>query len=145
MFIDYKIAKLVIEAQVASDNGKLIESELTASYSGVGGYDEKDKLIYAAVSRIASSRKNTGFSFYVEKGPDQNGHDSLIVYFEFKLNNEVMQISFHTFNWRLEKFARNSKHVKAWDHQLNGSRMAAIMLDKHLKLKTGYYRGVVIS
>lgn len=93
------IARKVILAQDASDYGKGIpELEYMCSdrYPKYMGYTAKNTYILEALKEI-STNKPCGWNFYVcPNQPDQNGYDSVITYFQLKLDGVRYEISFHT-------------------------------------------------
>lgn len=94
-----RIARLVILAQDASDAGKRIDSldlRISKRYTQRKGYAAKNVYILAAIKTIANS-KPCGWNFYVDANkPDQNGHASVITYFQYKLDGVRYEVSFHT-------------------------------------------------
>ena len=95
--------------------------------SGDLGYGTKDGYILQAI-RLISSRKESGYNFYVEAAPDQNGYDSYVIYFDFKIEGKRHQVSFHTFSDK--KFAAyvGKGRKTHWDHNLGGSRESCHLL-----------------
>lgn len=93
------IARKVILAQDASDRGKGIESlgyNCSDRYPRDMKYAAKNTYILAAIKEISTTRP-CGWNFYVSPNRlDQNGHDSVITYFQFKLDGVRYEISFHT-------------------------------------------------
>lgn len=132
---DQMIARAIIAAQVASDRGKHITSELNdltfVRSSRRMGYDVKVDLIYKALSMITNTRRSM-FNYYCVKEPDQNGCDSVLVYFDFKMDGERHQVSFHNpYNQakKLYKFIGTGRRTR-WNKSLSGSRMACVLLSK---------------
>ena len=132
---DQMIARAIIAAQVASDRGKRITSELNdltfVRSSRRMGYDVKVDLIYKALSMITNT-KYSMFNYYCVKEPDQNGCDSVLVYFDFKMDSERHQVSFHNpYNQakKLYKFIGTGRRTR-WNKNLSGSRMACVLLSK---------------
>ena len=123
--IEKEISKNIVLAQVASDKGKGIESiEIKGSRGARDlGYGLKVNYIMTALKLI---RKNkTQFSYWVESAPDQNGYGSVIVYFEYILWGEKLQVSFHTPEslvpremWKLV----NTGRPTVWNGIIGGSR-----------------------
>ena len=96
-----EIAKAIIFAQLASDGGKKVY-DLIDEVDCKGarkcfdrGYASKDANILKAIDLI-----NKGMSeevaYYVCRDLDQNGYDSYVVYFAFRLNGTRHQVSFHS-------------------------------------------------
>ncbi len=97
-----EIARSIILAQIASDSGKGIytiqmhnENENAADKSVLFSYSIKEFHILRAIDKINCSKK-CNFNYWVEQSPDQNGYDSIIVYFDIKLMGKRKQVSFHT-------------------------------------------------
>jgi len=123
---DKKIAIDIIRAQVASDGGKHIgslhEDSMWRAFYGVyqDGYSVKDKNIEGAIRKILTY-KNSSFKFNVRRSIDQNGYSAYIIYFNYKLNGERRQISFHS-PFRndsiYEKYcSRCRDNMITWDHK----------------------------
>lgn len=94
-----RIARLVLLAQDASDAGKGINTldlNISKRYTQRKGYAAKNVYILAAIKTIANS-KPCGWNFYVDPfKPDQNGNQSIITYFQYKLDGVRYEVSFHT-------------------------------------------------
>lgn len=94
------VAKYICLAQASSDAGKNIYNPIQ-EFSGwekalcEQGYINKTHFILKAIDLINRS-KDSGFCYYCEIKPDQNGWSSIITYFSFRLYGERKQISFHT-------------------------------------------------
>ena len=130
MNINKIIAIKLCQAQIASDAGKEIQrlnlsenknSERFASYQG---YNVKTRYIVDALNLIAKNK--TQYNFWVDVGPDQNGYDSIIVYFEFKLGGERYQISFHNpikmRNQTIKNFVNKGRKTR-WNRARTGNSM----------------------
>lgn len=96
------IARSIVLAQIASDSGKGIyeiemhnQNENAADKSSTKGYSIKEFHILRTIDKINCS-KRCAFNYWVEKAADQNGYDSIIVYFDIKLDGKRHQVSFHT-------------------------------------------------
>ena len=89
------------------------------------GISTKDGYIKKAVNLIRSTKTN--YRYWVEKAPDQNGNMSFIIYFDFKLDGERYQISFHSFNKSWESYLSSGRKTR-WDKRIGGSAYAAKML-----------------
>ena len=124
---DKRIALDIIKAQVASDGGKRIgtpydEESMWRTFYGVyyDGYSVKDHYIEGAIRKI-QSYKNSSFKFNVRRAMDQNGYPSYIVYFNYKLDGERKQISFHSPSRNCsvyEKYcSRCRNNMITWDHK----------------------------
>ena len=136
--IEKEIARNVVLAQVASDSGKNIEDSVEIKGSRGAkdlGYGLKVNYIMTAIKLI---RKNkTQFSYWVESAPDQNGYGSVIVYFEYILWGEILQVSFHTPEslvpremWRLV----NTGRPTVWNGIIGGSRTCCEKLKEVFEL-----------
>lgn len=119
--LDRNVVKFIVLAQVGSDAGKGIyelnacplatESEQKAAERGK--YAIKDRWIYQALERVAGKR-NTEFHFYVTDGEIT----PYLVYFDFKVEGKRFQISFHSFDSRLQKFYESSRKSRTrWDEK----------------------------
>ena len=136
--IEKEISKNIILAQVASDSGKKLEATVEIKGSRGArdlGYGLKVNYIMTAIKLI---RKNeTQFSYWVEEAPDQNGYGSVIVYFEFQLWGEILQVSFHTPEslvpremWKLV----NTGRPTVWNGIIGGSRTCCEKLKEVFEL-----------
>lgn len=93
--INQLIARAIVSAQIASDAGKRIYMlDVKNTYPRYTGYGSKVHFQIRALEMIRTSKK-TDFNYYVVRSTDQNGYDSIIVYFDFKIKGERMQVSFH--------------------------------------------------
>ena len=94
--VEARIALCIIRAQKSSDAGKGIDRiSLSKKYSRPCrmGYGFKEADILEAIRLIR--RNKTQFNYWVEFAPDQNGVNSIVVYFDFKIENKRYQVSFH--------------------------------------------------
>lgn len=101
-----KLQKLIciniVAAQIASDAGKGIY-DIDFNHLNIKSfkmaekfaYDVKPGFILKAIE-IINSNPQCGINYYVSADEDQNGYDSVIVYFDIKINDERFQVSFHT-------------------------------------------------
>lgn len=118
--LDEYISKQIVLAQIASEGGKGKSTTVkkVSSFIPLGklyskkGYLAKDTCICKAIKAI---QKNPSSGFYyhvkVEKTFRNNSH-RFIVYFNFKLGDERLQISFHTYA-NMWKFV-NQKCTTRW-------------------------------
>jgi hypothetical protein len=128
------IAKAIVQAQIASDAGKNIQSSYGFRAHGhmyrspeYFGYDMKADMILRAIKLIDSTK--TYFRYYVVKAKDQNGYPSIIAYFQYKHPKKsigTMQISFHT---PINKAGELKDYIgkgtpMRWDKQIGGSQKA---------------------
>lgn len=123
---DAKIASLIWQAQEASS-----EAKLQGEYSErMRLYHKKDVCIIFALDLISKSRESA-FRYSVQRGKDQNGVDSYIVYFSAKIYDEKLkkterlQVSFHNFSPELKRYISKSNGTR-WDRKC--SRDAAEMI-----------------
>lgn len=104
-----KIARFIYLAQAGSDAGKgIYELPAPDFKSWRDGYAAKDRYILLAITAICRE-KSRDFRFSVNRGADQNGQPSFIVYFDFKVCGKREQVSFHSFNNELWKYVRKSR------------------------------------
>ena len=118
--MDKRIAFKIALCQIASDAGKGIKDvELikrvgrSASHKAIlGGYELKNQLIKELCYSIANTKK-TGFRFWWEPA---NEDTFSIVYFECKLEGEILQVSFHNPGSVYKTWGQGSKDFKShWD------------------------------
>lgn len=136
--IEKEIARNVVLAQVASDSGKKLEASVEIKGSRGArdlGYGIKINYILTALKLIR--RNKTQFSYCAEESPDQNGYGSVIVYFEFPLWGEILQVSFHTPEslvpremWQLVNTGRYTE----WNGVIGGSRACCEKLKEVFEL-----------
>lgn len=124
--INKKIAELILRAQNASDGGKQIQNLVWSRKSyrdNCAGYPQKDNLIFAAINLIVANKGKCDFKFSVVY--DNENVADYIVYFEAKPYGIKTQVSFHSFDKRLERFIKKSFRIK-WDR--NDSRQSAVTM-----------------
>jgi len=131
------IAKNIILAQIASDGGKDIRTESNLKLSNLyskKGYKAKDSRILKAIELI-NNNKNTGFYYHVKFDYYSRNLDSncYIVYFNYKINKQRQQISFHCFSDRIGRY-RNKNTSTKWVKRLD-SRECALRLAEYLNIK----------
>lgn len=138
--MDKYIAKQIVLAQVASDGGKGQDDVLSriSSFLPIGeiyckkGYDAKDGCIIKAIKAIQRNPQS-GFKYHVKVDRTlYNGVHVFIVYFNFKMEGESYQISFHTFSnmWRFVNKKCSTRCKKKYS-----SKESAIKLAYCLKKK----------
>lgn len=129
-----KIANALIYAQISSDAGKdkynlIGMSEDKTKAAMLLGYDGKTALIERALNLIRS--KNTMFSYFLIYDKDQNGVPAYIVYFDFDVEEQHYQISFHIPRNEASEYIRalegSGKPVE-WDGKKGGSVIACRVL-----------------
>lgn len=129
-----KTIQLIIDAQRASDGGKGIRA-LPENWATVAGYTAKPILIRKALE-IIDSHPRMGINYYVIEEGDQNGYPSILVYFEFKIDGERHQVSFHnpanpeTFS-ELGKWVGKGRPTR-WNKLVGGSRQACFEVLEYL-------------
>jgi len=123
--IDKEIAELILRAQNASDGGKGI-AELVSKGKSVRdnkhGYAGKDTFIFLTINMIVKGK--TDFRFAVTDGENT----PYLVYFETRISGKKFQVSFHSFDERLERFKGKSFRIK-WDH--GSSRDSAVTIYRY--------------
>lgn len=134
-----RIIRLICMAQVASDSGKSIY-ELPKfegfDYPVNKGYKAKDKLIIEAI-KLCKSCPKCGIRYGYSIQPDQNGNESVLVYFRIKREgNTALQVSFHTFSKVLKAEARKASQGMQmhWANKQLGCRAACEILIKEFDL-----------
>lgn len=117
-----RVVQEILLAQIASDGGKRIRSELLARANESifdkmdkawhCGYPEKDIHIMNAIKMIARS-KDKAIRFSVQKDDEEVA--KYLVYFDIRLNGRREQVSFHSFDMSLERFlsVNRSSWIKA--------------------------------
>lgn len=136
MNINSKIATLILRAQNASDGGKNMDYLVNNKRSyrdNCAGYGQKDVLIMNALRLISSNR--TSFKFSVQR--DREGCAEFLVYFETRINFEKYQVSFHSFDRRLNSFVGGFR--MKWDHGV--SRESACIIYDHYVCHGEYLGG----
>lgn len=121
-----KIIKNILKAQAFSDAAK---EESGAKKKEL--YKKKDAAILAAY-KIINTTRNSRVNYKKIRGYDQNGHLSLIFYFEFKMKGKLFQFSFHSFNFNL--FGDNLQGDKniVWDGIIGQSRTNKMLVNSIL-------------
>lgn len=131
MELDLRVCKYIVLAQISSDGGKMIpDIKDTLPIGNVyfkKGYKMKDSLIMKAIKTIQCT-KDSGFRFCVKECSGFRSR-AFIVYFNFKLDGKRCQISFHSFNTKLERYINNSVSTR-WDKK--SSRKTAESLALYL-------------
>lgn len=129
--VDKEIALLLCRAQNASDGGKYYYGRPDAPWHEISlhqrdftrGYNIKDELIMKACSLIACNKSS--FSFSIQAC--NYAHTKALIYFNFRLNGEKRQISFHSLQgkeeWGWGNLWNNKAHKVRFDK--GSSREAA--------------------
>ena len=130
------VAKQIVLAQIASDGGKGITD--IARVVPIGhiyakkGYRVKEICIQKALDAICGAKSPTGFSFFVTRGSfiDSRGIRtcSYLVYFNFKLNGESHQISFHSFSEEFYCYYKKGKPTR-WKKRMDSKETAALLAE----------------
>ena len=127
---DMLVAKAILDAQIASDGGKNAEkTKHMNKYVWSKGYSMKDTNILKAINLIVS-QKNSQFRFKVVECEQFN---SLLVYFEVKINGKRYQVSFHSYGFGMfKKYLKHNEAVHlSWDGK--SSRKSALFIFKNIK------------
>ena len=132
--IKLQILRHIALAQICSDSGKGIRPEgslrdLSGSLMAYrNGYDEKVNHIVSAI-KLINKIPPCGILYRAEKALDQNGYESILVYFNISKNvvpfiNKRHQVSFHTpYGKAKELFPYINKGGKTrWTHNLGESK-----------------------
>ena len=134
-----EIARLICLAEAASDSGKgfsVLNFRRTSSdNANEYAYTAKPKYIRKAINLI-NSNPRLGWNYWVEQAPDQNGYDSVIVYFDYKVNGKRIQVSFHTplgIAGDLIRYIGKGRKTR-WNKKLMGSIAACRMLINQFNL-----------
>ncbi len=129
------IARCIVLAQIASDGGKNIYSELAAVSGGhraaAAGYSLKDGNIKKAISLI-SSRRECGITYSVCEDASYS-NKTYLIYFTFYIEGVRKQVSFHSPGE--DKFYKKiscSSRKTTWDKK--SSRKACQDLANYLHL-----------
>ena len=138
--VEKQIAIHIISAQIASDAGKGIYELAPSTHKFRTprhfGYSVKTWYIMTAINLIRNHQ--TGFNYYLSDiEDDQNGYDSIIAYFDFKINNKRYQVSFHTPYSQIppEMMEMSGSGRKTrWRKNHESSRYACEMLNQHFNL-----------
>ena len=122
-----EIAKLIVIAQASSDVGKgiidlyrLLDRKLQRKAQW--GYPVKDQAILELLC-IISGHPQKDVHFYVCRDTDRIA--SYIVYFDFMLGCDKVQVSFHSFDKRIERFiVRGVKSCTKWRSDIESRSIA---------------------
>lgn len=109
-----KIIYYILKAQEFSDLAKIKEEKKYFFYN------KKEIYIKKALNELKNQR-HSNVSYKIEKGPDQNGYPSNIIYFEFKVKGELYQFSFH--QPRGKKLPQGNSSIK-WNRRIGGCQQA---------------------
>lgn len=127
---DALVAKAILDAQIASDGGKKAKkTKHMNKYVWSKGYSMKDINILKAINLIVS-QKNSQFRFKVVKCEQFN---SLLIYFETKINGKKYQVSFHSYGFNVfKKYLKHNEAVHfSWDEK--SSRKSVLFIFKNIK------------
>lgn len=93
---DKKVVQLILKAQQNSSAAKeALDYDESKRLYGI-----KDKCLSEAF-HILKGERNSRIQYMVQARPDQNGHASLVIYFEFNYKGKHYQFSFHNFNFKV--------------------------------------------
>lgn len=129
------IIRAIIMAQIASDAGKGIHAIFLPGGNNPGrtGYQSKEFYELRALKMIDSTPR-CGINYWVEFTPDQNGFESVLVYFDIKVNGKRYQVSFHNpghQTMELWGYVNRGRKTR-WTHEIYGSRYACEELARML-------------
>lgn len=138
--IDYwrtKVFQAIVDAQRASDAGKDIYY-LPENWASLNGYSPKASRISYAL-HIIDTHPPMGIIYYSKFEKDQNGYNSIVVYFEWKDDNgRRQQVSFHNplipQTEVLEKWVDKGRPTR-WNKRIGGSRGACSSLIQNGEVK----------
>jgi hypothetical protein len=133
--IERKVLFDIIHAESGSDAGKgyfhVYEKETAASRKAVKmGYGNKLRYILSAITTLRGIRGGSKMiNYWVEP-------DTLITYFDIKLETERLQVSFHTpahvpGRGKLERFAGTGRKT-VWTGERGGSIRACRIIGEYL-------------
>lgn len=95
-------------------------------------YGKKDRLLKEAWTMLRSN-PHSRIKYKIENRPDQNGYDSLILYFEFNYKGEHYQFSFHNFNFKtFGRKTRGNKNI-VWEGIPGQGTKNYYRIEKHSK------------
>ena len=132
----------IILAQIASDAGKGIFDisikDKRCDLAKIKAYDIKDRFILDAI-KIIDSNPRCGVNYFVESTPDQNGYQSMLVYFDINFYGCRFQVSFHspadkTSLKNLSQKGRKTHWIKRDSNTQIGSREACEQMAQVLNL-----------
>lgn len=130
-----QIVRAIVMAQVASDAGKHVHNVHLHRdhHPHAEGYKSKDFYILRAV-RMIDSAPPCGINYRAEEAPDQNGYNSVLIYFDIRYNGERYQVSFHNPpTAELKKICGKGRKTR-WTGEIGGSRRACQDLIQLLNL-----------
>lgn len=133
--VEARIALCIIRAQKSSDTGKGIDRISLSKKNSRPcrmGYGFKEADILEAIRLIR--RNKTRFNYWVEFAPDQNGVNSIVVYFDFKLDDKRYQVSFHNHNCgnELESYVNTGR--KTYWHKTFSSFYSCTKLQEYYQI-----------
>ena len=120
--INKKIASLLIRTRNCSDGGKdrmcMNPVSRTAKRDNCHGYRGKEDYLLLAINMISRNRKTVAFKYAVVYNTEDDYYNAplYIVYFSTHINGVPYQISFHSYDLRLERYVRKSFRIK-WDRE----------------------------
>ena len=129
------VIRAILMAQDSSDAGKRFLRPGTVFYPGFENarrmkYRIKPEIIRRAL-RIIDSNPPMGIWYWCDIVPDQNGRDSVLVYFEITEDGRRFQISFHNPLWKAKVLLPwvGKGRATHWNGLLGGSREACDYLN----------------
>lgn len=136
-----ELAKLLILAQASSDAGKGIWTlsntlQEKLQKKAWNGYPEKDRAIYSMVS-ILSVHPRKDIHFFIVRDAEKVAN--YLVYFDFLLNGQKVQVSFHSYDERLKKFLKGSrKSCTEWREELVSRDVCFALAERFGYLRPGF-------
>lgn len=117
-----EIIRAIIMAQISSDAGKGMHRVFLpgGQYAARKGYRAKEFYELRALTMVDSTPK-CGINYWVEATPDQNGIDSILVYFDIRICEKRFQISFHNPAWSSIRSYVGKGRKTRWTHEYYGS------------------------
>ena len=140
--IDASCARSIVLAQLASDCGKCIyelgndiltaDNKLAVDKCRKFEYGIKEFHILRAIDKINCSKRGS-FNYWVERTPDQNGYDSILVYFDIKMCGKRYQVSFHTpynrASSKLKSFIGKGRKTRWAKNKLSSRETCKVLID----------------
>lgn len=133
---DIAAIRAICSAQIASDAGKGIRDLPDISKTAHTQYAGKTPAILRAI-KLVNSQRQSAIHYYVEPCRDQNGYESILVYFDIKVDNNKYQVSFHNPMSRageLKKFLCKGRKTRWHKNLLNSRETCALLIEKYLKI-----------
>lgn len=125
--VEKAIIRAIVMAQIASDAGKGIHEIFLpgGDFPGETKYRYKEFYQLRALKMIDAAPRCC-INYWCDIAPDQNGFESVLVYFDIKVGGTRFQVSFHNPGnqalglWAYVHHGRKTR----WTRELGGSRYA---------------------